>query len=219
MASVQSESERWNLADALAKKIPSGSSDPISGIGFGDIVEEATKKGVAGKFSVTTLRLYRDTANRWPSDKRVANVSFTAHRTSEALGDVDAQVKLLENLVKSQGGADKVTVSAVRQAVRVAQKKTVAPPTAAAKSFKVLTDLMNGAPELIGAINGITDSADLDKIQAGLTKALVRVEQLRSKAAQKAQKQASSTPPTPITSAKKAVAPAVGGMKGQIKGV
>src|SRR5215472_10648050 len=90
MRSIHSESDRWHLAEALFKKIPSGLQ------GFQEIIDKASAEGVAGNLSVNTLRLYRDTASRWPANKRVADVSFSGHREVMALpGTVDGQAKLL----------------------------------------------------------------------------------------------------------------------------
>jgi hypothetical protein len=207
MASINTESDRWHLAEALAKQIPSGAS--YGGVSFADILDAATKQGVAGKLSTNTLRLYRDTASRWPADKRVAGVSFSAHREMRDFGDVSAQAKALEALVKSEGGADKVTVASVRRAIKTHQGKAVNPPGAAIskKAIDVVEDLKKGAPELIGSIPVGTTRDELDKIHAGLNKALAYVEKLRARAAQR---KASATKPTPQ---KAPAAPAAGTTK------
>jgi hypothetical protein len=83
MRSIQTEGERWHLAEELATVIPKGDGEGT--VTFATIIDQATSEGVAGKLSVTTLRLYRDTAKRWPKSKRVPNVSFSAHRTAMTL--------------------------------------------------------------------------------------------------------------------------------------
>ena len=221
MRSIQSESDRWHLADALARQIPNGTKE--GSVSFATIIDEATKEGVVGKLNATTLRLYRDSANRWPSDKRLPGVSFSAHRAAESLqGGVDQQAKMLEDLVKKEGGAAKVTVAVVRRRIRAAQGGTVPTPAASTskRAIEVLGDLMKGAPELIGAIGVNTASDELDKLHAGLTKAIAHVERLRAKAAQRATKAkaANGPAPTPITSAKKAATPQRGGA-GDLRGL
>jgi hypothetical protein len=203
MRSIQNESDRWRLAEALAAQIPAGSATDE----FKQIVDDATAAGVVGGLSVTTLRLYRDTANRWPADKRIPNVSFSAHREAMPLENVDAAAKILSDLVKTFG-ADKVTVAAVRRAVAVAKNRPLpvaktAEATTAAKvdrtTAQVLADIAAGAPQLIASIDG---SADLDRLHAGLNKALAHVEKLRTKAAQKAKRPAAKAParkPAPKT--------------------
>jgi hypothetical protein len=184
MRSIQTEGDRWHLAESLAVLVPSGVS------GFGDVIDKASKEGVVGKLSVTTLRLYRDTALRWPADKRVPNVGFSAHR--EAIRNIDnatEAARILRDVAKTQG-ASKVTVSAVRKAVAIKQGKAVAtapkPTATATKAVDVLRDLENGGSDLIAAISGGTDADTLDKLHSGLTKAIAHVERLRAKATQKA---------------------------------
>jgi hypothetical protein len=202
MRSIQTESDRWHLAEVLAARIPEGVK------GFGEILDRASKEGVAGKLSVNTLRLYRDTAKRWPSDKRVVNVSFSAHREAMAAHSIEDGRRLLADLVKTQG-ADKVTVASVRKAVQIkngtakpsASKGTATPP----RSLDVLADLTAGAPKIIAAI--VEGDANLDAYQRGLTKALAHVEKLRAKASRKAasakKAPASKAAPAKATAAKK----------------
>ena len=212
--SFQSQNDLWQLADALAAKIPNGTTG-VDDVSFGDIIEAATKEGVLGKLSAKTLQLYRDTSVRWPSTNRVPGVSFSAHREAQAMaGDVDAKTKLLADLVKSSGGADKVSIASVRAQVRKTQGKQAPAGNAPSGSIKnkglSLNDLMNGGSEMIKAIHSNTPSDELDKLQAGLTKVLAHVERLRSKAAQRAAKSSpkapssSSNAPTPISAAKRA---------------
>lgn len=202
MRSIVSESDRWHLAESLLATIPSGSSNGV--ISFDSIVDAAAAEGVTGNLKPNTLRLYRDTAARWPSDRRVPNVSFSAHRESmNHKGGIDARVKLLELLAQSMGGGN-VTVAAVRRAVAVANGK--APTTAKVKSsavsssLDVLADLKAGGKTLIAAIEPSTTSADLDALHAGLTKVIAHVERLRAKAARKAKPAAkpSTTMPTAV---------------------
>src|SRR6185295_7327001 len=84
MNDVQTEGDRWHLAEQLLALVPQGSRE------FNVIVDKAAQKGVLGKMSATTLRLYRDTAIRWPASKRVKGVGFTAHRESMVLGEAAA---------------------------------------------------------------------------------------------------------------------------------
>src|SRR5262245_745493 len=84
MRDVQTEGDRWHLAEALVAMLPQGSN------GFQEIIDQASAEGVVGKLSANTLRLYRDTANRWPANRRVANVSFSAHREAMLLPPADA---------------------------------------------------------------------------------------------------------------------------------
>lgn len=226
MRSVQTESDRWRLAEALMAAIPSGGASD-----FAAIVDEAKDAGVLGGLSQKTLQLYRDAAKRWPADKRVPNVSFSAHRETMALeGDIAGRIKLLTTLVKSSGGADKVTVATVRKAVAVANGKT--PKDAAAPADKaeveatrttaaVLADIMAGAPQLLSAINGHTTRDDLDKLHKGFAKALTHVERLQAKQAAAAKRLATRKPAAKAPAAKKAPArkPAARKPQGDLRGL
>lgn len=182
---VHTESDRWHLAEALRVLIPSGTN------GFDKVIDEATQKGVAGKLSATTLRLYRDTAARWPVKSRVAGVSFSAHREAMVMiaadGTTTKAERLLQDASKAAGGPDKVTVAQVRRAAALKQGKPApasrgtATSTVTTKGMDVLNDLENGAPQLLAALAGV-DTSKLDKLHNGLSKALARVEQLRAKA-------------------------------------
>jgi len=208
MRSIQSEDDRWHLAEALAKKVPDGTK------GFDVILDRAAQEGV-GKYTTHTLRLYRDTAKRWPASKRVANVSFSAHREAMAASttSIDSAKKLLENLAR-QHGAKGVSVQRVREAVQIKngtkrqggrkapKGAAAATPVPPAPELNVLADLATGASKVIAAI--AEDDPKLDKYQAGLTKALGHVERLRSKVARKAA--AKKTPPTAQTKTTKPVA-------------
>ena len=216
MRSIQTESDRWALAEALCKQIPEGAA------GFDEIIDAATSAGVAGSLSVTTLRLYRDAAKRWPSDQRVPDVSFSAHREAMVLipesGSTAVAAKMLGDLAKTQGAA-KVTVASVRKAVAVKQGKAIpssgssTASSTSTRALDVLDDVKKGAPQLIAAISPATESDDLDKLHAGLTKAIAHVERLRSKAAAKA-KAASKKASAPTTTAP-ATAKAKGARKAQ----
>jgi hypothetical protein len=52
MRSIQTESDRWKLAEALYAVIPQGVR------GFNELIDAATAAGVAGGLKVNTLRLY-----------------------------------------------------------------------------------------------------------------------------------------------------------------
>lgn len=213
MRSIQTEGDRWNLAEQLAYLIPSGSS------GFGEVIEAATHEGVLGKLKENTLRLYRDTAIRWPSDDRVPNVSFSAHREAMVIGNTKEAARMLADLAKN-GGAAQVTVANVRAAARVKMgKPPVAPKTTTTtKAVDVLADLKGGAPELIAALTTSTSTTDLDKVQAGLNKAIAHVERLRAKAARKAAADAKKAPASKKAPATKA-APAAKKAAGDIRGL
>jgi hypothetical protein len=212
MQSVQSEDDRWHLAEALHTLIKSGTN------GFDKVLDAATAKGVSGGLSATTLRLYRDTAARWPSAKRVPGVSFSAHREAMVMIAPDGSTQKAEKLLKdlAKNGADKVTVKQVRQAAAISSGKTAraqagAGKTAAPKGFDVLNDLENGAKQVLDSINSIgTDTARLDKVHAGVSKALARVEQLRAKA-----QRAKKATPTKVSSTPPASKPVVNG-KGKV---
>jgi hypothetical protein len=213
MREIHTESDRWHLAEALHHRIPQGLK------GFQEILDKANSEGVAGGLSVNTLRLYRDTAGRWPADKRVAEVSFSAHREVMALpnSSVDAQAKLLRDLVRSQG-VGKVTVASVRKAVQVKSGKTpasrgksqpaagAATTQAAVQMVNILDDIMSGSPKLIAMIGATTSGSELNKLESGLNKAIAHVQALKMKAARKqasAKKvAAASQKVTPISTAK-----------------
>src|SRR5262252_625828 len=112
MRSIQTEGDRWHLAESLVALIPTGAS------GFDKIIDKATQEGVAGSLSANTLRLYRDTASRWSEDQRVPNVSFSAHREAMVLPTIPQAAKMLNDLAKNVGPS-KVTVAAVRKAVAI----------------------------------------------------------------------------------------------------
>lgn len=233
MRSVQTEADQWRLAEALASAIPNGGASD-----FAAIVDEAKAAGVSGGLSAKTLQLYRDAAKRWPADKRVANLSFSAHRETMALeGDIASRVKLLTQLVKSSGGADKVTVQTVRQAVRVANGKPPKDaPTPADKAeaeaqrttAAVLADIMAGAPQLLSAINARTTRDDLDKLNKGFAKALAHVERLQAKQAAAAKRltaprkpagAAKATAGKPVAKKAPAKAPAARKPAGDLRGL
>jgi hypothetical protein len=183
LRNLQTETDRWLLAEALHRQIPSGSD------GFEVIIDAAKRAGVAA-LSANTLRLYRDTVIRWPASKRVANLSFSAHREAMVMSSIDEAHDVLVDL-RNTLGADKVTVSAVRKAIAVKQGKTqAAKPGAAANTatshqsqVRTMQDLMKGGSELIAGIHTQTPAAELDKLHAGLSKVIAHVERLRAKAA------------------------------------
>jgi hypothetical protein len=198
MRSIQTEGDRWRLAEALHAQIPSGLE------GFADIIDAATTAGVLGKLSFNTLRLYRDTAARWPADLRVPNVSFSAHRTAMTI-DIKAASKLLHALAR-QKGAGGVTVDEVRRAIAVQQGKPITATSAADKAtaaakIEIVADIKAGAPQLIASIGPDTGPDDLDKLHAGLTKAIAHVERLRAKAARKAASASKATKSVATSSA------------------
>jgi hypothetical protein len=186
MRSIQTESDRWRLAESLKTLIPSGLR------GFQELIDQANSQGVAGNLSVNTLRLYRDTATRWPEDKRVPNVSFSAHREAMSLPTIDAAVKMLDGLSKNLGSPAKVTVASVRKAIKVQNgtlnpvtSTAVRPTSSKASTIDVLADIKAGAPAIIAAVASTTTVTELDAIKAGLQKAIAHVERLQAKANRK----------------------------------
>jgi hypothetical protein len=112
---VHDEATLWHLADQLYAVVPKGTD-------FGVVLAAAKAAAVPTK-SATTLRLYRDVASRFPAHKRVAGVSFSAHREALTLGgSLDDTRKLLEDLAAAHG-AGEVTVTTVRKAVQAATGK------------------------------------------------------------------------------------------------
>lgn len=209
MRSIQTEADRWTLAEALQAQIPSGAQ------GFETILDVAAAEGVAGNLKPNTLRLYRDTAVRWPADKRVKNVSFSAHREAMAsTGGINAAAKLLAGLSATLG-PDKVTVASVRKAVAVNNGNVTGPATAASAARPmqdILQDFRNGGGLIIKAIDPTTEG--LDDIHAGLQNVIAHVESLRAKIARA--NKGKSTPTTkaaPITPTGTATAPATAGTK------
>ena len=212
MRDLHDEADRWKLADELLRQIPSG------GAGFAEIIAKATEQGVAGKLKEKSLQLYRDTAIHWPSDQRVTGVTFTAHREAKVVGDTKAAHKLLTSLVK-QHGADKVSVTRVRDAVRTA--KGITPRRSSGRgaankvpAFDVLADVKDGASQLIASIGSDTDADALDKLHAGLTKAIGHVERLRVKAARKASANKASAPVAKQAAKKATTGRKAGDMRG-----
>jgi hypothetical protein len=202
MREVQTESDRWRLAEALHAVLPTGST------GFERIEDEAAKRGVAA-LSATTLRLYRDTAARWPKGKRVDRLSFSSHREAMVLPTIDDAREMLVAL-SDQLGPSKVTVSAVRRAIAAQTgngKVPAAAPGANVTGRRVvqldaLHDLKNGGPQLIAAITNETPADDLDRLQAGLSKVLAHVERHRARVAKSAAKAKAKTTTTTTTKTK-----------------
>jgi hypothetical protein len=217
MGAIQNESDRWELADQLAKIVPHGS------FGFERIIDAATQANVVGAFSATTLRLYRDTSKNWPDDLRVKGVSFSAHREAERMPTMIEAKKVLDDVLKTKGNPQSVSVQAVRQAVKV-RKGAVTTPAAAPTTpavpgghsaitlTEVLADIKAGSTKLINAIPNTTTLAELDKLQTGLKKLAEHVDRLRAtanrKAAAAAAKQGAPNVDTKAEQAAKAAAAA-----------
>jgi hypothetical protein len=203
MRAITEGSDRWVLADALVEVVPNGVQ------GLQDILDRAESEGVAGRLSVHTLRLYRDTAKMWPLDKRIDGVSFSAHREAIRTLTVEQAVTLLNQLARKY---DKVKISDIRDAVAVKQGKApTAPapdgtPAPVVNGVDVLADLKSGAPQLINAIATTTTPNDLDKLQRGMSKALAHVESLKSKAARKGKSATKAQAPTVQPAARPAAA-------------
>lgn len=213
MRNFQSQGDIWKLADALAKKVPSGDQ------GLEEIMDTARGENVLGKLTLSTIRQYRDASHRWPKANRIDGLSFTAHREvmnakdakDQKLSD-DEKIRLLEGLIKKAGGPDKVRTIDVRDAVRSKAKKPTSVQRAATKAvaagvtnqsaqpFDVLADIKRGAVQLIAAIGKDTSESDLNKILKGLQKASEHTADLKAKAAGKraaaTQKAAAKSTPT-----------------------
>jgi hypothetical protein len=224
MRSIQTEGDRWHLAEALRSQVPQGST------GFEEILDEAASAGVAGALKVNTLRLYRDTANRWPATERVPNVSFSAHREAMVLESTKAAAKMLADLSKNLG-PHKVTVASVRKAIAIQRGNAVPAPAAKAAASTnpapneagIIPDLMKSGRYLIGAITPKDFTADeLDQIGNGLTKVLAHVDRLRAKEAQKAQaaaKRQATPKKAPAAARKRTPAKPKADVKGDLRNI
>ena len=205
MTDIQTEADRWVLAECLTVLIPSGSS------GFDKIVDRATTDGVAGGFKAATLRQYRDTDVRWPKEKRVDKVSFTAHREAISVdGGVDVAAKMLSDMAKGPGGPGKVSAAAVRKAVSLKNKRPssrvnrtgpAGGSPGSAPGGGDLADVKAGGQKLIQEITAQMPLTELSEIKAGLGKILQHTERLIAKANQKAQAQAAKGGVTPAKAA------------------
>jgi hypothetical protein len=223
LRSVETETERWRLADALAKKVPTGLA------GFDEILDVAKQRGIRGSLKRNTLRQYRDTAVRWPVRDRLPNVSFTAHKKAQDAGTLADAKRVLEGILKANAKTgDGVSVAQVTAAINAKKGKTTPKgkgqgkkggpaPVAQAKAAEIISDLVtNEGKLLIAAIPKDAPLAHLDKVIAGLKKVLGHAERLQMQAQNKAnagKKQSSSS--TPVTSIKKAPAKkAAGNLRG-----
>jgi DNA-binding protein len=201
---VSMQGDRWELADALAS---------ISNPDYDEIYNEAMEQDVPGaiKYKPTTLRFYRATAIKWPTDQRVDGMTFNAHKVAEVLIDdkqghtIDTAINMLEKL-RDKGG-QKVTIMDVRRAVASEQgKKLKEQATSKERSvIDALSDLKQGGKQLKASITGAMSLSDLDALDEGLKKVAQHVLNLRGKAAQKAQgtaaKQSAAPKPTKQTAA------------------
>lgn len=220
MRSIQTEHDRWHLAEVLAQLIPSGTK------GFAELLDEATSAGVTAGLTQTTLRLYRDTANRWPEASRVPNVSFSAHREAMVLPSISEAAKMLTDLANNTGPGS-VTVASVRKAIAIKNGRTPAQPKPSTKvsaeqmTMKaVIEDLAKASgAKLIEAIPATTGTRDLDQIHSGLKKVLTHVERLQAKAARKAQAAAKKTTPTETATAPRKRAPRKAAAQGDLRGL
>jgi hypothetical protein len=196
MRSIQTEGDRWVLSDALCALVPKGSD-------FHQIMDKANNEKVGAGFSATTLRLYRDCAQRFPQGKRVKNVGFSAHKEALRGQSAGEAQKMLEQLVQTQGGGSKVTVRAVKRALATKQgtqkpqtQPTKKPVQTSRSHAEIVRDLMSGGGDLIKAISPAMSESDLIKLAQGLNKVLLKVDDLRAKAQAKAQ-QATPAPAQP----------------------
>lgn len=210
MRSVSNEDELWNLSEVLLKHVPEGTH------GFSDICDAAMKEGLGG-YSIHTLRLYRDTAKRWPANRRLKNVSYSAHREvmRSPSPSIDDWTKTLQDVYdnpdRASGGPNNVTVAAVRRAIANKSGRT-APVRAAGQgttrkgssvpssggpitnATTVLSDLKNGGSQLIAVIKPDIDQSDLRKVRDGLNKVLHHVDGIEAKAAQRAARKSPISP-------------------------
>jgi hypothetical protein len=228
LRSVETESERWQLADALAKKIPTGLK------GFDEIIDAAKNAGVRGNLKPNTLRQYRDTAVRWPSADRIDNVSFTAHKEAQNAGSLADSKRVLEGILRKNAKAGTaVTVAEVKAAIAAKKGKpttkgpgqgkkgkgTTTAPVAQAKAAEIISDLVtNDGKLLIAAIPKDAPLAHLDKVIAGLKKVLGHAERLQMQAQNKAnagQKQSGQN----VTPIKRAPVAKKAGSAGNIRGL
>jgi hypothetical protein len=194
MRTAQSESDLWALSDLLVRLVPSGQT------GFKNLIDLAIGEGI-GAFTEKTLYSYRDSANFWPADKRVAGVSFSAHRSAEPYKtpkNVDASKGLLEKMTGATNG--KVTVSAVRRAVAAAKpggappaKKPATTQAATPSVNDALADLQSGGRKLKLAVGNL-DLEHLEQVQHGLNNVLTRVEELRARLERQAKANAKGSP-------------------------
>jgi hypothetical protein len=176
---LHDEADRWTLAEALLAAAPQHASNQW----FQQLVDDAEGAGIPS-LRVNTMRQYRDTAARWPKEKRVEHASFTAHREAQGVSNIDDARKVLEDLITAHG-AKAVTAARVRAAVSAHLGK----PAPAKKPVVGvnLTDLMAGGSKLIDVIKGAgLDSSSLDKLYVGLNATLIVVQDLQVKAARKA---------------------------------
>jgi hypothetical protein len=209
MRDIQTEGDRWHLADALVTLIPSGET------GFSELIDQATAAGVVGKLKVATLRLYRDTAKNWPAADRIANISFSAHREAVQLGSSKEGAKMLNSLAKSVGPAN-VTVAQVRKAVQIAQGKTPtartlqrAAGTSGTSSLDPIADLVNNSgKKIVALIPADMESSTLDDLIAGLNHVLAFAEDRRMKANRKAASKATAKAAPAAKTAAAAATPA-----------
>jgi hypothetical protein len=220
LGNLHDERDRWTLAEVLNTEAPQHAGN----VWFQNVVDAADSAGVPS-LSVTSLRQYRDTAARWPADKRVAGASFTAHREVQTLG-IEAGADLLRDLV-GQHGAKGVTTTLVRKAIMAKQGTTAAAKKAAPASVS-FTDLLNGAPKLIAVIKAAgLDASALDKLHAGVSAVLAEVDGQRMRAARKGAKGARSAKPAarpavqavPPLAETEAVPAAANGAAGDLRGL
>jgi hypothetical protein len=177
MQSLNTESDRWTLSDALLVLVPSGV------MGFHEVNDAAVQEGVT-PMSVNTQRLYRDTAKMWPASERVENMSFSAHREAvRNLGVTDARRLLLD--LQAAAGTKKVTASAVRKAAAAAAglPNPVANNKPSAATV-VLGDLAAGGKEMVAAVRKMP-AADLDAVALGLNAVLVALDKRRAAASKR----------------------------------
>jgi hypothetical protein len=230
LRSVETEQERWQLADALAKQIPTGIR------GFTEIVDAAKNAGVRGNLKPNTLRQYRDTSVRWPTKERVGGVSFTAHKAAQDAGSLADSKRVLEGILRKNAktGAG-VTVAEVKAAIAAKKGKpvvkgpgqgkktgkaaTAAAPVAQAKAADIISDLVtNDGKLLIAAIPKDTPLAHLDKVITGLKKVLGHAERLQLQAQNKAAAGKSGNKQN-VTPIKRAPVAKKSGTAGNIRGL
>ncbi len=158
VAATQSSRERsdlWQIADALHAEV--GQYDDRAT--FRAVAAECELAGIK-PYSVSAMRQYRDTAVHWPADKRIAGLSFSAHRAALPADDPEG---LLRDLVKTHGA--NVTVKQVNEAVAIRQHGIAAVATKAKKTATVAT-VADG--DLIAELSARIDTHGVRQVAAGI---------------------------------------------------
>lgn len=102
--------------------------------------------------ALTTLRMRTRVAAFWPSDRRVAGASFTAHRRAQEVGDLDKATTILTTILKGNGGQcpERKVVAAVRAANGTPPSKPAAsqPASQPAGAGSAASDVLGTAGDM-----------------------------------------------------------------------